>query len=150
MTEYNQGTPNAWQTQPAQQMPPQQMPMQQPYGAPMMQYQGNGMTLAGQSPAQRFTFTGDVGDYFVVSLLSYLLTVCTLGLAAPWAACMVYKWRAEHTYLDGHQLKFTGTGGQLAGKWFLTLLLIIVTLGIYSLWVVPRFTKYQIEHTTFA
>lgn len=108
------------------------------------------MPVAGRMPAQRFTFTGDVGDYFVVSLLSYLLVMCTLGLAAPWAACMVYKWRAEHTYLDGHQLRFTGTGGQLAGKWFVTLLLIFITLGIYSFWVVPKFTKYQIEHTTFA
>ena len=69
------------------------------------------------------------------TLLGLLITVCTLGICLPWAYCMVYRWEAKHTVINGHRLTFDGTAMQLFGKWVLWLLLTIVTVGIYSFWV---------------
>lgn len=98
----------------------------------------------------KFTFDGGAGSYFGVGLLGALLCLVTLGIAAPWAICMTYRWRTQHTLIDGRRLKFTGTGAGLFGNWIKWLALSIVTLGVYMLWVIPRLTKWTTEHQTFA
>ena len=44
------------------------------------------------------------------TLLGLLITVCTLGICLPWAYCMVYRWEAKHTVINGHRLAFDGEG----------------------------------------
>src|SRR4051812_20933029 len=75
-------------------------------------------------PQRPFTFDGGAGSYFVMSLLAFLVIVFTLGIALPWAVVMKYRWRCEHTYIDGQQLRFTGSGSRLFGQWIKWLLLI--------------------------
>ena len=57
-----------------------------------------------------------------------------------------YRWRANHTTVNGAQMRFTGSAAGLFGHWIKWLLLSIITAGIYSFWVVPRMTKWIVEH----
>lgn len=108
-------------------------------------------TITIQQPVavRAFAFDGGAGSYFGISLGAFLLTLITLGFATPWAICMRYRWRTNHTYVQGHRLRFTGTGGGLFGNWIKWWLLCVITLGIYSFWVVPRLTKWIVEHQEF-
>ncbi len=67
-------------------------------------------------------------------ILGFFVTVLTLGICYPWAFCMVYRWEAKHTVINGHRLSFDGSAIQLFGNWIKWLLLTIITLGIYSFW----------------
>lgn len=96
--------------------------------------------------SQPFLFDGGAGSYLGVGLLAFLVTVLTLGICLPWAMCMLYRWRSEHTLIYGNRVKFTGSGASLFGHWIKWWLLCIVTIGIYSFWVVPRLTKWTVEN----
>ena len=103
-----------------------------------------------QQLVRRFQFDGGAGSFLLVGILSFLLTVFTLGLATPWAVVMRYRWRTGHTIIDGRRLRFTGTGIGLFGNWIKWWLLCIVTIGIYLFWLVPRLTKWVTENQDFA
>lgn len=72
--------------------------------------------------------------------------VVTLGLAAPWAVAMYYRWQTNHTIINGRRLRFTGSGGSLFGHYIKWWLLTVITAGIYSFWVVPRMVRWGVEH----
>jgi uncharacterized membrane protein YjgN (DUF898 family) len=99
--------------------------------------------------SKSFKFHGDVSSHFGVAILSFLLTVITLGLGYPWAVCMKEQWKANNTTINGKKLKFIGTGSGLFMKWLLWSFLFIITIGIYGLWIAPKFQKWVIEHTDF-
>ena len=96
-----------------------------------------------------FEFVGGAGSYFVAYLLAYLLTVFTLFIGSPWAACMLIRWSVENTIVEGRRLRFVGTGGELFGKMLVWFLLTLITAGIYSFWVVPAFNAWIADHTEF-
>lgn len=93
-----------------------------------------------------FKFTGGAGSFLGMQILAFLVTVLTLGICYPWAVVMRYRWQANHTFINGAQMRFTGSAPGLFGQWIKWLLLVIVTLGIYSFWVIPRMTKWIVEH----
>ena len=95
-------------------------------------------------------FDGGLLQLIGWTLLGILVTVLTLGICLPWAYCMIYRWEASHTVINGHRLTFNGTAMQLFGKWILWLLLTIITLGIYGLWVNIKLKKWKVSHTCFA
>ena len=101
-------------------------------------------------PEGGFQFDGGAGSYLLVGIGATLLTMVTLGLALPWAICMQYRWRTQHTIINGRRLRFTGSGGGLFGNWIKWWALTIVTVGIYSFWVVPRLTRWTVEHQDFS
>lgn len=93
-------------------------------------------------------------DGTVLSMIGYqfcavLFTVITLSLAYPWVHCMLKRWEARHTIIDGRRLRFDGTGGQLIGKWILWVLLSIITLGIFLLWLPICVRRWTAKHTHF-
>jgi len=94
-------------------------------------------------------FTGGLLGLIGINLLQALITLCTLGICAPWAICIKERWIAKHTYIDGRQLRFDGTGGQLFGKYIVWLLLTIVTLGIYAFWLDIKMKQWVVKHTHF-
>jgi uncharacterized membrane protein YjgN (DUF898 family) len=96
-----------------------------------------------------YEFRGTAGQYFGVGLLAGLLIMFTLGIGAPWAICMLQRWKAENTYLSGRQLKFYGTGGELFGNWILWSFLTCITFGIYIYWAVPKYNKWLTESTHY-
>ena len=95
-------------------------------------------------------FDGTVLQWIGWNLLGGLITVCTLGICFPWAVCMVYGWKVNHTVVEGRRLKFNGTGVSLFGNFILWWFLSIITLGIYWLWAVIAIEKWKAKNTTFA
>lgn len=82
-------------------------------------------------------------------LLGGLITLLTLGICYPWAFCMIYRWEAKHTVINGHRLSFDGTAIQLFGNWIKWLFLCLITFGIYSFWLSIAFKKWKTKHTHF-
>lgn len=97
----------------------------------------------------RSYFDGGLLQYIGWKLLGWLVTIVTLGICAPWAIVMVYRWRIEHTVIEGRRLKFNGTAIGLFGNWIKWLLLTIITLGIYGFWVFIKLENWKVKHTTF-
>ena len=95
-------------------------------------------------------FDGGLFQLIFWALLGGLVTIFTLGICYPWAICMIYRWEAKHTVINGHRLKFTGTAMQLFGNWVKWFLLTIITLGIYSFWVRIKMIQWKTKHMEFA
>lgn len=91
-------------------------------------------------------FDGGAASYFGVGIGAFLLTLVTVGIGTPWAICMTYRWKAQHTLINGQRVKFTGSGAGLFGHWIKWWALCLITVGIYSFWVQPRLTKWIVEH----
>lgn len=94
-------------------------------------------------------FDGGLIELIGWKLLSFLITIVTLGIGAPWGACMIYSYEINHTVYNGKRLKFEGTGGDLFVNIFKWVLLSIITLGIYTLFIPIRKTKWVISHIHF-
>jgi len=94
-------------------------------------------------------FDGGLLSYIGWIILGFFITTCTVGICFPWAICMFYGWKINHTVIEGKRLKFNGTAMGLFGNWIKWLLLIIVTLGIYSFWVHIKLEQWKVKNTTF-
>lgn len=95
-------------------------------------------------------FDGGLFQLIGWSLLGTIITVATLGICYPWALCMVYGWKINHTVIDGRRLKFTGSAVGLFGNWIKWFFLSIITLGIYGFWLGIALEKWKVKNTTFA
>ena len=102
------------------------------------------------APRQESYFDGGLLQMVGWKILGALVTVLTIGICLPWAYCMIYRWEAKHTVIEGRRLVFDGTAPQLFGKWIVWLLLTIITLGIYGFWVDIKLKKWKTKHTRFA
>ena len=94
-------------------------------------------------------FDGSLIELIGWKLLSFLITIVSFGIAAPWGACMIYSYEINHTVYNGKRLKFEGTGGNLFVNIFKWVLLSIITLGIYTLFIPVRKTKWVISNIHF-
>ena len=97
----------------------------------------------------RSYFDGGLLSYVGWIILGSLLISCTFGICYPWALCMIYGWKINHTVIEGRRLQFNGTAVGLFGNWIKWLLLIVVTLGIYSFWVHIKLEQWRVKNTTF-
>jgi len=105
-------------------------------------------TLEGTVAESRFD--GGLLSFIGWNILGFIVTVITFGICFPWALCMIYGWRINHTIINGRRLKFTGKAISLFGHWILWILLCIITLGIYSFWLFIALEKWKVKNTTFA
>ena len=94
-------------------------------------------------------FDGGMLGYIGINLLATLLCIVTLTLGTPWALCMIYRWKAKHTRINGKKLVFDGKGIQLFGTGIKWLFLIIITLGIFALWLPVKAENWRVKHTRF-
>ncbi|MDK1716427.1 DUF898 family protein [Dellaglioa algida] len=83
------------------------------------------------------------------SILGAIITICSLGICYPWALCMVYGWKINHTVIDGHRMSFSGSAVALFGNWIKWALLTIVTLGIYGFWLTIKLEDWKAKNTNF-
>lgn len=83
------------------------------------------------------------------TILGSIITVCTLGICYPWALCLIYGWKINHTVIEGHRLHFSGSAIGLFGNWIKWLLLMLITLGIYGFWVGIKLEDWKVKHTSF-
>ncbi len=95
-------------------------------------------------------FDGGLLSYIGWVVLGTIVTTITFGIAYPWALCMVYGWKINHTVVQGQRLKFIGTPLGLFGNWIKWLFLCIITLGIYSFWLFIALEKWKAKNTVFA
>lgn len=94
-------------------------------------------------------FDGGLLQLIGWNVLGLLITVFTLGICFPWAICMIYRWKARHTVIEGRRLKFKGTAAGLFGMWIKWFVLTIITLGIYGFWVYIFLEQWKTKHTVF-
>ena len=62
-------------------------------------------------------FDGTMLGLFGNRFLALLIITFSLGIATPWANCLVLAYKYNHTVYNGKRLKFEGNGGTLFGKW---------------------------------
>ncbi|EHT4838769.1 hypothetical protein KX879_000624 [Listeria monocytogenes] len=94
-------------------------------------------------------FDGGLLQYIGWTILGTLVTLCTSGICYPWALCMVYGWKINHTVIEGRRLKFQGSAVGLFGHWIKWLLLTIITIGIYGFWVFIKLEDWKVKNTIF-
>jgi len=94
-------------------------------------------------------FDGGLFSLIGWTVLGTILTICSFGILYPWALCMTYGWKINHTVIEGHRMQFNGSAINLFGNWIKWLLLIIITLGIYSFWVGIRLEDWKAKNTSF-
>ncbi|AEB77331.1 membrane protein [Clostridium botulinum] len=94
-------------------------------------------------------FDGGLFQLIGWTLLGFIITVCTVGICYPWALCMVFGWKTNHTVINGKRLIFRGTAVGLFGNWIKWLLLTIITCGIYSFWLGIALEKWKVKNTEF-
>jgi len=94
-------------------------------------------------------FDGGLLSLIGVMFLGMLMTVFTLGILYPWAVCLAYGWKINHTVIDGHRMHFSGSALGLFGNWIKCLALSIITLGIYSFWVQIKLENWKAKNTNF-
>ncbi len=95
-------------------------------------------------------FDGGLLQLIGWTILGGIITTITFGICYPWALCMFYGWRIDHTVVNGRRLKFTGTAMGLFGNWIKWLVLIFITFGIYGFWVGIALEKWKVKNTTFS
>ncbi|KRL59101.1 DUF898 family protein [Latilactobacillus fuchuensis] len=94
-------------------------------------------------------FDGGLLSLIGWTIIGTIITVCTLGICYPWALCLVYGWKINHTVIEGHRLHFSGSAVGLFGNWLKWLLLSIITIGIYSFWVGIKLEDWKAKNTSF-
>lgn len=94
-------------------------------------------------------FDGGLLSYIGHSLLAALITMVTFGICAPWGIVLMYRWKTEHTVIEGRRLQFHGTAMGLFGHWIKWFLLTLITLGIYGFWLHIKLEQWKVKHTTF-
>jgi uncharacterized membrane protein len=97
-------------------------------------------------PLPESKFDGGLLQLIGWNILGFLVTILTVGICYPWALCMIYGWKINHTIINGRRLKFTGKAISLFGHWLLWILLCIITLGIYSLWLSIALEKWKVKN----
>ncbi|WP_125703978.1 YjgN family protein [Lacticaseibacillus daqingensis] len=94
-------------------------------------------------------FDGGLLAYIGWVLLGGLITAFTLGICYPWALCLLYGWKINHTVIDGHRMHFSGSAVGLFGNWLKWLFFTIITLGIYGFWVSIKLENWKAKNTSF-
>lgn len=82
----------------------------------------NGVNISKESPRHSFVFTGKGGEYFLICLVNFLLTIITLGIYGPWALVKCRRYIYQHMTLKGQPFSYKGTGSAI----FVSMLLIMV------------------------
>ncbi len=94
----------------------------------------------------RFYYDGRGRDLFPRFLLSYLLTLPTLGFIWLWYAAAEARYRAQHMRLRDVSFSVAYTGLKLLLYYLGNLVILILTLGLGYPWVVLRGIRFLLSH----
>lgn len=112
-------------------------------------YRGEAGYVVDSSIDENSYFDGKGATLLGLSILTFLVSVFTFGLAAPWMICKIQRWKNSHTVIDGRRLTFTGRGIELLGHWILWELLSLVTCGIYLFFLHVALKRWEMKHTAY-
>ena len=87
-------------------------------------------------------FTGNFWDFFFISLGLLILSVITLGLAAPYFVYWTSKYFFTHLRVGTHPVQFRGSFGGYFFKSLGLLILTIVTAGLLS----PYYAYWNVKY----
>ncbi|MCZ9234674.1 DUF898 family protein [Escherichia albertii] len=73
----------------------------------------NDVTIGKDNSRHSFVFTGKGGEYFLICLVNFLLTIITLGIYGPWALVKCRRYIYQHVTLKGQSFSYKGTGGAI-------------------------------------
>lgn len=73
----------------------------------------NDVTIGKDNSRHSFVFTGKGGEYFLICLVNFLLTIITLGIYGPWALVKCHRYIYQHVTLKGQSFSYKGTGGAI-------------------------------------
>ena len=95
-------------------------------------------------------FDGDGGEFFLINLKGYLLSIVTLGIYSFWWQKDMFEYLINETsfHKDEDELVLisTVTGGGIFKLQIVNLLLTVFTLGLGFAWVEMRTMKYYTEN----
>ncbi|WP_192986001.1 DUF898 family protein [Carnobacterium mobile] len=94
-------------------------------------------------------FDGGLISLIGWSILGGVITIITFGICYPWALCMVYGWKINHTVIEGRRMQFHGSAFSLFSHWIKWLLLTVITLGIYGFWLSIKLEDWKARNTSF-
>lgn len=94
-------------------------------------------------------FDGSLLELIGWRVLTFLVSVITLGIGSTWAECMLYSYEINHTVYNGKRLKFEGDGGDLFVNQFKWSFFSIITFGIYLLFVPIKKANWVISNIHF-
>ncbi len=77
-----------------------------------------------------FGLDGSAVKYTALSMGWTIITILTLGLAAPWARVSLWKFRIKNTRFGNTNFGFEGSGKNLLLKWLLVWSTPIITIGV--------------------
>ncbi|ENC3161866.1 DUF898 family protein [Escherichia albertii] len=73
----------------------------------------NDVTIGKDNSRHSFVFTGKGGEYFLICLVNFLLTIITLGIYGPWALVKCRRYIYQHVTLKGQSFSYKDTGGAI-------------------------------------
>ncbi len=94
-------------------------------------------------------FDGTLLELIGWRVLTFLISIISLGVGSSWAKCMLYSYEINHTVYNGKRLKFEGDGGDLYVNMFKWRFFSIITLGIYLLFVPAKKANWVISNIHF-
>ena len=98
----------------------------------------------------KFDYEGDGGDFLIMNLKGYFLSIFTLGIYTFWWQKDIFNYYVDNLSLHkgDKQIGFssTATGGDFVGLTLINLIIIICTLGLGYAWVVTRTIKFMFDH----
>lgn len=92
-------------------------------------------------------FDGSTLQLIGLNILSFIITVVSLGILYPFTVCMKYRWINNHSVISKKRLVYNGKAIYLWGKYILWTILTIITLGIFSLWLPICELKWHTKNT---
>ena len=94
---------------------------------------------------------GGIG-YVAMTALNGVIGYAVLGVCAViglcWARIIALKWKAKHTILSNHRMKFKASALGLFFTNIKWLLFTVFTLGFGALWLPIKVKKWRAKHTT--
>jgi uncharacterized membrane protein YjgN (DUF898 family) len=97
----------------------------------------------------RFSFRGGVGDFMVIYIKGWLLTVVSLGFYYPFWQNRRQTFMVADSYFGNQRYAFDGRGRDLFLSFVLHMVLTLPTFFICWFWYWARVQRYYADHTSF-
>ena len=92
----------------------------------------NDVNIGKDNSRHSFVFTGKGGEYFLICLVNFLLTIITLGIYGPWALVKCRRYIYQHVTLNGQPFSYKGTGGAIFVSMFLIIVVYLLSISCFS------------------